>query len=660
MDERTSDTYDEDSEDDYYISSFSKDLEQTVVLSPEQLDCQVRLRMSEHVERYLSLCSAVSGRLVPSCLYLRMISHCLPMRQILVGQSSYDERILPKYSSAFAFDYTVCKSWTPSSQVLAQAMSLYHGCDLGVSLAIVSNSYLLIPRGIVMLNVLPYTKAQDQAQAMYSSYLAELLGNIHYSSYVLGSRPLTQCEFGDEAKIAGDLFWASVRRMKLPLKRLSVRNPVWISRTYASCSVDKHKNSYYGPEPSDQTTKLYAQYGANHTRKESISYRRSLWNVYSKFSLSSIRPTRTLDLVSTVVKQESIESLESSFGKVISVMASTGIPNKDEEGSGYEQAVLKFVSEQASRHTRATEEMLKIMKDKSTSLRLTDRDQIDNLMECCRMAVSAASHASAFFASVPGTLSGDTSAVALGSTAVPPIVRATSFRSTAGDGRSGLTSGIRSKGEKDRKKRDKGKGREMPKGIALKPSIGPGPVSPKLKPGLSPGFHLPSGESVMSLAGDEYEVTVSPVSAPPPSHYGGSISEWEGGTLGSMQDVIEHPEEDFSGGADEYDLELIKAHSGVFGAKGIPPSIGRKKDFTQEKPREASEAGSVISVVDVSVVPRSDDNPIAVAPTHDDVEPLSNDTVKGSEASPFRPKSGKPLKIARASSASSPSEVRTK
>ena len=96
----------------------------------EQLDQQIRNRMSEYIEEYLQRCHSIFGKR-PGCQdYLRMVPYCLPMHQVVIGQSSYAEDILPRYASAFAFDYRVHKSWMPTSQVLAQAMVMFHGCDI--------------------------------------------------------------------------------------------------------------------------------------------------------------------------------------------------------------------------------------------------------------------------------------------------------------------------------------------------------------------------------------------------------------------------------------------------------------------------------------------------------------------------------------------------
>jgi hypothetical protein len=70
------------------------------------LRCRIRdSRLVEHVEGYIRLCAMNSGQEPAPPRYLRLIPYALPLKQLIVGQSPYDPRVLPRYSAAFAFNY---------------------------------------------------------------------------------------------------------------------------------------------------------------------------------------------------------------------------------------------------------------------------------------------------------------------------------------------------------------------------------------------------------------------------------------------------------------------------------------------------------------------------------------------------------------------------
>ena len=652
--------YEEDVDyDDYYTASFAQDIPRMVILSPEQLDQQTRMRMSEHIEEYLQRCHSIFGKR-PKCQdYLRMVPYCLPIHQVMIGQSSYAEDILPKYASAFAFDYRVHKSWTPTSQVLAQAMVMFHGCDIATSLSIISNSYLLLPRGIVLLNVIPYTRVHDQAQAKLSSYLAELLSNTHKSSHILRPRPILQCEFGDEAKITGDILWASVRRTKLPIKRVSVRNPVWISRTYASNTRTADDEGM--PKMNKISMKLYSEYGAQSVVSGGAAPRFDRWNRYDADNLLSIRPMQTLSRVSMIAKEESIEGLRESFTNALKSMSYHRVPSKEEEGEGYEQAVLRYISECALKHTNATQEILKILIELSKSLKSTDRDQVENLISNCRTAVYAASYASSFFASIPGTISGDTSAVALSSTSVPPIVRVASFHganNTKATEEETLEAGThKAKGSKS----GKGKKKEKSGKLVLRPTLGPSLASTTEASSSKEVLSLMQEESIADIIGDKYETTPSPVYASAPSHYGESVSDWGDNMYEGLSHASEIEMEEFSGGMDEQEKELIDAHKDAFAPKFKSPTI------PEEKETEMSLEEHLPCSVEAEIPPpdteyvRSEGTEAQEHATTNNAPTDRGANVENTgKVSAFKPKSGRRLKLGSPSPPNTPPKSRRK
>ena len=110
-----------DLDDDIDVVSVAN-VDAMVIMDPCQRETEVRGRLSEHVESYISACSSASGSVPKASSYLRLLPGCAPFREIHVGQSSYQAGILPRYASAFAFDYRATGSWTPTAQVLSQAM----------------------------------------------------------------------------------------------------------------------------------------------------------------------------------------------------------------------------------------------------------------------------------------------------------------------------------------------------------------------------------------------------------------------------------------------------------------------------------------------------------------------------------------------------------
>ena len=155
---------DEEHEDDYNVVSLAvKDV--IVALDPDERAKTVRATFSAKSRLYAERCSSVMGTAPKSNEYIQLICHFLPVKQIMIGQSPYASDILPRYSAAFSFDRKRAGFWTPTSQVLAQCMNKYEDVPVRLALDMISHSYLLVCRGLVLLNVYPYQGLNDQQQA---------------------------------------------------------------------------------------------------------------------------------------------------------------------------------------------------------------------------------------------------------------------------------------------------------------------------------------------------------------------------------------------------------------------------------------------------------------------------------------------------------------
>ena len=118
-----------DLEDDVDIVSVAK-VDAMVIMDPGQRETEIRGRLSDQVESYISACSSASGSVPKASSYLRLLPGCVRFREIHLGQNSYQAGILPRYASAFAFDYRAIGSWTPTAQVLGQAMESEFGLPI--------------------------------------------------------------------------------------------------------------------------------------------------------------------------------------------------------------------------------------------------------------------------------------------------------------------------------------------------------------------------------------------------------------------------------------------------------------------------------------------------------------------------------------------------
>jgi len=441
--------------DDYYIPSISVH-NRVTSLNPDDRIRAIRYRFIGVSQTYIERCSTAVGIPPHSAPYVAGICCFLPLRQVVIGQSPYSSDILPRYSSAFSFNCADAEFWTPTSQVLAQCMNVYENVPLATALEYVSHSYLLACRGVVLLNVYPYQKLNDQCQAKMLSFFAELVSEMIMASALMkggiggggeryvGER-LYQVEFGDEAKIAGNCIWACMKSLRGILSRVSVVNPVWISRTFGGESRGK------GPAPTQASIALCRHYRSLPPGlRASEDARAIMWHHYSEDELSYLSPARTLRLVCTIAKSESINTLSKEFDQRITNM-STYVPAQEsrehsgdaEDTPSYAQRVLSKLESDSTSIAASNERVVQELRSIVSKLRPEDSAQVESMLSVLETSVKAIVVAAGFYTSVPGVLGSESSAISLGTNTLPPLVRAYKPE-VRPPGRSGLT--MRKKG----------------------------------------------------------------------------------------------------------------------------------------------------------------------------------------------------------------------
>ena len=127
-------------------------------LSPDHRVQKSRVAIYLSVEGHIRRCESCTGIELPCRRYLQCLSRSPLPEQIIIGQSSYKHRILPRHTAVFAIciDFRRTGMWTPTLEVLSQALSLVLGRSIEDCLTYMSNSYLLLCRGILAINVYPY------------------------------------------------------------------------------------------------------------------------------------------------------------------------------------------------------------------------------------------------------------------------------------------------------------------------------------------------------------------------------------------------------------------------------------------------------------------------------------------------------------------------
>ena len=186
--------------------------------------------LASSIEFYVHRCSMLTGKSSLSAPYLRLIPAFLPLTEVHIGQSTYEDSLLPYYASAFAAKFSSKQTWTPSLQVMSQALSMISDISLTKSLAVLSNSCILLASRIAMINVYPYAKTSGAEQIKLSSYFAELLRDIVKYNSMVRPMPLSQIEYGEEAKLVCDIVWSSLKGQGVSVRRKYVYNPAYVAR----------------------------------------------------------------------------------------------------------------------------------------------------------------------------------------------------------------------------------------------------------------------------------------------------------------------------------------------------------------------------------------------------------------------------------------------
>lgn len=394
----------------------------------------------ECVEHYISKCHEVVGRECPAASYLRLIPWCGSITEIIIAQRPYDSRILPRYSSPFAFSPVACEFWPASVQVLSQAMKALHGVPIANSLEILTHSYLLLSRGVVLHNAYPYADLGITSMAKVASYRAELTSAIAAVSRLSTGSPCLIIEFGDEAALVGEYAWSSTKSTKNMIRRVTAKNPAYIARRFG--------DNLIAPKPafSSESIRLDSFLGVvdprTVTQKSGRLYAQK-WKKYDKDQFVSLQGDRSLRTLSKMAREESIRSLVDDFQSIVEryEMPNPGrnkkagnrgqtgyggkpIPPEDDQHP-YVYRVFQYLVDQAeiaATSVKACEEKLGHILNRLTS---EQRIEIEVVLRETSNMSAAMMYVVSFFASAPGVISSRESALSLPANTVPPIIRAT-------------------------------------------------------------------------------------------------------------------------------------------------------------------------------------------------------------------------------------------
>nr|QBH67425.1 AlNc14C654G12340 protein [Ustilago esculenta] len=390
-----------------------------------QLEINGRRDVEAAVKKYGELCSNVMKH-PPACMaYLECLPACLPMTHIYIGQEVYDPSILPMFASAFVYTLESSRTWTPTVQVLGQAMASVTNCTVVEAMHLASHSYLLITVGMLMINAYPYSRLGQFERIRISGYTAELVRAVVLASIELGVKKVTLVEMGNEAQAVGDCAWASMKSKARGIRRIKVSNPVRIARS--------HIGANNLPQPTIVTmTGLSRAIGLITAGYTFEALRRTdEWREYSHHELKLLSPLRSVSAIAKHASWKSILSLTSDFESLlIQIIASkmnkgrnSGWQKRDEETENYVTSVMKTVAEMAtSIETKVSASLLECEQIRSQWHRAdSSRAEMDTCIEVMRVSAQVCATAASFLALLAPTLTSQTPAHALLGMSVPGI-----------------------------------------------------------------------------------------------------------------------------------------------------------------------------------------------------------------------------------------------
>lgn len=410
--------------DDYAICVAQKPERPSPVYTSE-LEIRGRKDVALAIQKYRVLCTETVGH-PPACMaYLECVPDCLPMTHIYVGQEAYDPSILPMFASAFAYTLESSRTWTPTVQVLGQAMASISDCSIVEAMHLASHSYLLITVGMLMINAYPYSRLGQFERIRISGYTAELVRAIVLASIGLGVKKVTLVEMGNEAQAVGDCAWASMKSKARGIRRVKVSNPVRIARSHPG-RESLEQPSIVTMTGLSRAIGLITADGALGTRR-----RTDPWHEYDYRELSSLSPARSVAAMARHASWKSIVSLISDFENLLRRIITSrmskshgkGWQKRDEETENYVTVVMNTVVEMATKiHTDVKSCLMECEMIRSKSRRLDGRAaDADSCIEIMKASAEVCATSASFLASLAPTLTSQTPAHSLSGTSVPGI-----------------------------------------------------------------------------------------------------------------------------------------------------------------------------------------------------------------------------------------------
>lgn len=372
--------------------------------------------------------------------YLDLVPSSLPLRSIWIGQSTYRYSILPTLASAFAVDLKKIKISPPTIEVLASACYHEYGVPLDIACSVFSNSFVLLREGVLALNVHPFERLSDGQSAKAQAYLAELLCKLVVVSYQMREQKISVVEFGYEATNCMDLVARSIKNKKIKLERISVNNPVFISRSFEDqATVINNLRTFSLSVNLDASKEVTCI-------RDPITIRK--FKLYSAESISAISPRRSIKelarfssgLILDFTTQEFTVFLRSrQLGHVpssapVNAMSSfskygkekkTDDDDNPDELKGYIARVYDEMSSLSSSSMTMTEEAISRLISSMERIESEDKvsaEEIKTLVRDVKNLKSAVAVWSALFYGAYSSLTSDTAAVEATSTVISPII----------------------------------------------------------------------------------------------------------------------------------------------------------------------------------------------------------------------------------------------
>ncbi|KAI5282675.1 hypothetical protein KEM54_002638 [Ascosphaera aggregata] len=267
------------------------------------------------------------------------------------------------------------------------------------------------------------------------AYLAELLAAITLASGQMkgGKSRLKFIEFGYEAKNCIDLVIRSIKNKGIKVERVSIHNPVYISRSFQN-----RAEIIRGPNVLDLSAKDQRNEGTSTLPADSILYNTSHFHLYGSDELALIAPPRSMKQLRHIRTKDTLNWIAQEFDVIMSKkFRSTGFDKKsDEEFGSYIQSVYEtmstLVKEANQRVTSACEKIEKAA-DKVIESDAPTSEELKTLVGDARNLHAGLMRWAGVYYGAFSDLSGKVSAVEAVSSVITPLV-ITKLREVPADG----------------------------------------------------------------------------------------------------------------------------------------------------------------------------------------------------------------------------------